>query len=158
MDRVLSDSVTKLSLSLSMDGIRYQISDATNIEDAAADYWSEMFRLMADEGVGVTKVSTVLLMYPFVSEFLAFEGFVDFSSLLEIALNSIDYDNVYFHPEFEFVDMAGQNYALFDEEGELIGHAGDAVDPVSYARLSPYPMVNILRTPLVKAAQRRENV
>lgn len=137
--------------------IRYTISNARTVIEAVDDYWSEVFHLIA---TNEREVSTVLLVYPFMDLFRSFDKFDEFSLQLEDALteskmNGIEFDNVFFHPEYRFIDRDGQAYLIFDEEtGEPLGLSSDLLDPVSYSRRSPWPIVNILRSPFVKLAQK----
>ena len=62
-------------------------------------------------------------------------------------------ENVYFHPDFQFIDRDGQTVFIFDDDGNVVGTSDEMVTPVSYARRSPYPTVNILRSHMVETAQ-----
>ena len=61
---------------------------------------------------------------------------------------------MYFHPEFKFKDKDGQVYFLFDDDGNVLGLSSDVVEPISYSRRSPWPIINILRTPMVTTVQK----
>lgn len=136
--------------------IRYEVSNANDISQAYEDYWKEVFLLQSSL---VYEITTTLLIYPNVFEFQNIENFETFSleldAAVEEAMLSAEIDNVYFHPEYKFVDKEEQVYLIFSEDtGEIIGDSKSIVSPVSYARRSPIPFVNILRSPMVKAVQK----
>ena len=103
------------------------------------------------------EISTTLLMYK-ENLFSDVEEFEIFSEELddEIKNRNIEstINNVYFHPDFNFRDKDGQNVLMFDEEGNIIGESTKLVRPSSYARRSPFPIVNILRSQMVQEAQK----
>jgi hypothetical protein len=135
--------------------IRYAISQASNIENAHKEYWDEVsFILNSSQD----DVSTTLLIYPQLDLMSNMEEFDIFSEELDDEIKNRELDatinNVYFHPEFNFRDKDGQIVVLFDDEGNVIGDSGSLVTPASYARRSPWPIVNILRSQMVKEAQK----
>jgi len=134
--------------------IRYKISSATNLLTAIKDYWYEISLL---HKFSPSEIVTVLLVFPFVPEFDSYTIFEEYGTCLDNAAANLfenQIDNVYFHPEFKFVDKDGQIFFLFDDEGNVVGSTEDIIAPVSYARRSPWPIVNILRSPMVKQAQK----
>eukprot|EP01038_Epipyxis_sp_PR26KG_P008988 gene8988-12123_t len=140
--------------------IRYAISKATTINEAYYDYWNEVEILLS---ANVKDISTVLLVYPYL--FTDFSRYSEFTDSLDTALSdetssgkdfqfSTCINNVYFHPDFKFYDKEAQVVVVFDENGDVIGTSDEIVSPISYARRSPYPIVNILRSGMVKASQK----
>ena len=138
-------------------GIHYAISDAVSHEQAFRDFWLQTASFLGKEN---SEVSTVLLIYSQPELFANIKEFEDFCECLDHALlpYSLNFEEplqlVYFHPDFEFVDKDGQVYFVFDADGQVIGLSSDFVNPVSYARRSPWPIINLLRTPQVKAVQK----
>lgn len=137
--------------------IRYYVSDAKSSQEALIDYWNEVDIIIS---TNERTISTTLLIYPFLSHFQAFADFEEFSKDLDIEMEAhhkdilTSIDNVYFHPQYRFVDRNEQVFILFNENYEPIGQSDDVISAVSYARRSPYPMINILRAPMVKQAQK----
>lgn len=142
--------------------IRYKMSNAQTIEEAYYDFWMELYYLSRST---VKEISTVLLIFsPLSPLFKDFAFFTEFTETLDSALsNSSEYasfdlsgfaNNVYFHPHFNFQDKEQQNVFLFDADGNICGTSADIIHPISYARRSPYPVINILRSKMVESAQK----
>jgi hypothetical protein len=99
--------------------------------------------LAGGEQVDERQLSTVLLITP---EFNmhAVGGFDAFADTLTEALTLLGVESrlqlVFFHPEYSFRDGKDR--------------AGGEGDSANYARRSPWPMINLLRTPQVRAAQK----
>jgi len=117
----------------------YTIDRSTSLEDMYARYWQEVVRV---ESQDESELSTTLLVAP---EFCMdqIEIFEQFSTTLTQPLSALGLEAsiqlVFFHPNWSFRDGSAR-------EGE-----GAAAN---YARRSPWPMINILRTKQVRAAQR----
>lgn len=137
--------------------ILYALSDAVTHEQAFRDFWLQTADFLSKENA---EASTVLLIYPQPQLFADVKEFENFCECLDQALLPyvLNFEEplqlVYFHPEYEFVDKDGQVYFIFDDDGQVVGLSSDFVNPVSYARRSPWPMINLLRTPQVKAVQK----
>lgn len=133
--------------------IRYHISNAACLNDAHNDYWNEVTKIVETNS---DEISTTLLIYN--DLFANVEDFEIFSEELDDEIKNRDIEsiinNVYFHPDFNFRDKDGQNVLIFDEEGNIIGESTKIIRPSSYARRSPYPIVNILRSEQVQEAQK----
>jgi len=135
-----SSSVEKAGMPVG--GVTYPICHAANAEGVYAQFWSEIVDLMeTDERTR----ATVLLITPDFAMYAPgfFDGLAD---TLNGALSSLkierDTQLVFFHPEYMFRDGKQRNG---------VGAEGAAAN---YARRSPYPMINLLRTPQVRAAQK----
>lgn len=122
--------------------VGYPLSRATTTEELYQAFWQEVENLrMVDE----RELATVLLVAP---EFALHSagGFDAFSDTLNNALSSLGFEEhfqlVFFHPDYTFRD--GQNRFGSESEGSA----------ANFARRSPYPMINLLRTPQVRAAQK----
>jgi hypothetical protein len=119
--------------------VYYTIDRSTSMEDMYARYWQEVVRV-ADRSE--RDLSTTLLIAP---EFCLdnVEIFESFSTTLTQPLSALGIEDaiqlVFFHPQWSFRDG-----------GERGGDGAAA----NYARRSPWPMINILRTNQVRAAQR----
>ncbi|CAJ1963992.1 unnamed protein product [Cylindrotheca closterium] len=117
----------------------YCIDRCTSLEDMYARYWAEVVRV---ENQDQSELSTTLLVAP---EFCIdqIEIFEQFSTTLTQPLSALDLESsiqlVFFHPNWSFRDGSAR---------EGIGAAAN------YARRSPWPMINILRTSQVRAAQK----
>jgi hypothetical protein len=124
---------------LPMGPVFYTVDRSTSLEDMYARYWSEVVRV---ENKDETDLSTTLLIAP---EFCMdhVEIFESFSTTLTQPLSALDVERsiqlVFFHPHWSFRDG-----------GERGGEGAAA----NYARRSPWPMINILRTNQVRAAQK----
>jgi hypothetical protein len=124
---------------LPVGGVHYPISRVKTSEECYAVYWKEVVYLLNSDD---REVSTTLLIIP---EFGIgnIEGFTSFTDTLTSPLVPLGLERfiqlVYFHPQWVFRDGA-------DRAGE-----GAAAN---FARRSPFPMINILRTPQVRLAQK----
>ena len=119
--------------------VYYTVDRSTSMEDIYAQYWEEVVRVQdRDE----KDLSTTLLITP---EFCMdnVEMFENFSTTLTQPLSALGVEDfiqlVFFHPHWSFRD------------GGARGGQGAAAN---YARRSPWPMINILRTNQVRAAQK----
>lgn len=118
----------------------YTIDRSTSMEDMYACYWKEVVRV---EQQPESDLSTTLLIAP---EFCMdnVEIFESFSTTLTQPLSALGVEDaiqlVFFHPHWSFRDGG--------ERGIGEGMAAN------YARRSPWPMINILRTNQVRAAQK----
>ena len=119
--------------------VYYTADRSTSMEDMYAAYWEEVVRV---ENQPEHDLSTTLLVAP---EFCFdnVEIFESFSNTLTQPLSALGIEDiiqlVFFHPHW-----------VFRDGGERGGEGGAA----NYARRSPWPMINILRTNQVRAAQR----
>jgi len=119
--------------------VYYTIDRSTAMEDMYAIYWEEVVRV---ENQPEKDLSTTLLITP---EFCFdnVEIFETFSTTLTQPLSALGIENliqlVFFHPQWSFRDG---------------GERGGDGAAFNYARRSPWPMINILRTNQVRAAQR----
>jgi len=119
--------------------VYYTTDRSTSMEDMYAAYWEEVVRV---ENQPEHDLSTTLLIAP---EFCIdnVEIFESFSTTLTQPLSALGIENiiqlVFFHPHW-----------VFRDGGERGGEGAAA----NYARRSPWPMINILRTNQVRAAQR----
>lgn len=124
---------------LPMGPVYYAIERCTQMEDMYARYWKEVVRV---EQNPEKDISTTLLIAP---EFCLdnIELFENFANTLTQPLTALGVEDllqlVFFHPCWTFRDGG-------DRSG--VGAAAN------YARRSPWPMINILRTKQVRAAQR----
>lgn len=135
--------------------IKYSISSASTSEVAFSEFWEECAIMLESD---IKEISTVLLVLPD-----AFESIVEFEKFTATLDQGLETGSdkfkdeislVYFHPEFQFRDKDGQNMAMFNDAGEFIGMSNDMVNPIDYSRRSPWPIINILRTPSVTRLQR----
>jgi len=119
--------------------VYYTTDRSSSFEDMYAVYWNEVVRV-ADQTE--KDLSTTLLITP---EFCMdnVEIFETWSTTLTQPLSALGLEDmiqlVFFHPQWVFRDGGGR--------------AGDGA-AANYARRSPWPMINILRTNQVRAAQR----
>jgi hypothetical protein len=124
---------------LPMGPVYYAVERCTQVEDMYARYWKEVVRV---EQNPEKEISTTLLIAP---DFCLdnIELFENFSNTLTQPLTALGVEDllqlVFFHPSWTFRDG-----------GERSGVGAAA----NYARRSPWPMINILRTKQVRAAQR----
>ena len=127
------------SAGLPVGPVYYEIDRSTTVEDMYTKFWEEVVRV---EQQSEKEISTTLLICP---EFYMdnVELFEEFSNSLTRSLPALKVDDliqlVFFHPHWSFRDG-----------GERTG-AGMAAN---YARRSPWPMINILRTSQVRKAQK----
>ena len=125
---------------LPMGQVRYTIERCTSIEAMYARYWKEVVMV---ERQNERDLSTTLLIGP---EFCIdhVELFENFSTTLTQPLTGLGLEDllqlVFFHPHWTFRDG-----------GNRQSEGGSAAN---YARRSPWPMINILRTNQVRAAQK----
>ena len=125
---------------LPLGNVYYDVDRSTAMEDMYASYWKEVVRL---ENSNEKEVSTILLIAP---EFCLdqIEVFDTFTTTLTQPLGPLEIENliqlVFFHPQWSFRDGSARS-------GKQAGAA-------NYARRSPWPMFNILRTNQVRAAQK----
>mmetsp|Transcript_32779 Transcript_32779/g.68927 ORF Transcript_32779/g.68927 Transcript_32779/m.68927 type:complete len:477 (-) Transcript_32779:186-1616(-) len=119
--------------------VHYHVDRVSVMEDAYKAYWSEVCRI---EEVGQETISTTLHILP---EFCmnSVELFEQWADTLTGTLEALGVEEllqlIFFHPQWTFRDGG-------DRSG-----AGLAAN---YARRSPWPMVNILRTKQVRVAQK----
>ncbi|CAB9527275.1 Protein of unknown function (DUF1415) [Seminavis robusta] len=124
---------------LPMGPVFYTVDRATAFENMYARYWKEVVRI---EQESEKEISTTLLIAP---EFYIdnVELFESFSNTLTQPLTALGVEDllqlVFFHPQWSFRD------------GGARAGGGEAAN---YARRSPWPMINILRTKQVRAAQK----
>lgn len=124
---------------LPMGPVYYTTDRSTTFEDMYARYWEEVVRV---ESQPESDLSTTLMITP---EFCMdnVELFEIFSTTLTQPLSALGVEDiiqlVFFHPHWTFRDG-----------GERGGEGAAA----NYARRSPWPMINILRTNQVRAAQK----
>jgi hypothetical protein len=118
----------------------YAVDRSSGFEDMYARYWKEVVRV---EQNNEKDVSTTLLITP---EFCMdnLELFETFTNTLTQPLTALGIEDliqlVFFHPVWSFRD----GNARTTVEGQA----------ANYARRSPWPMINILRTSQVRAAQK----
>jgi len=122
-----------------MGPVYYAVDRSTRMEDVYSAYWKMVVKVeQSDE----RDLSTTLHIFPnFCMDNI--ESFENFSNTLTQPLESLGVEEllqlVFFHPEWTFRD------------GGARSGMGSAAN---YARRSPWPMINILRTNQVRAAQR----
>ena len=120
-------------------GVTYPLSHATTGEEVYEAFWAQVLELAATDQ---KTISTVLLMTP---RFALHSGggYDMLAETLNDCLTTLgvedDIQLVFFHPQYAFRDGK-----------ERLGADGAA----NYARRSPYPMINLLRTPQVRDAQK----
>lgn len=122
-----------------MGPVHYHVDRVTTMEDAYAAYWSEVCRI---ESVGQNEISTTLQILPeFCMNYV--ELFEQWADTLTGTLEALEVEQllqlIFFHPHWTFRDGG-------DRSGSGLA--------ANYARRSPWPMVNILRTKQVRTAQR----
>ena len=136
-------TIDPMRAGIPMGGVRYTVSRAKEPEEAFFRYWEEVEALLR---VTEREMSTVLLVFPELELFGNFELFESYCESLGDALCSStmcmenEIQLVFFHPKYQFRD--GQ------------ARSGEEMGAANFARRSPWPMINILRTPQVKAAQK----
>jgi hypothetical protein len=140
--KVCPFSSSTFKAGLPIGGVCYPLSRATTSEEMYQAFWQEVENLqLTDE----RELATTLLVAPDFAPYSA-SGFDAFADTLNNALSSLGLEEqlqlVFFHPEYTFRD--GQNRFGTENEGAA----------ANYARRSPYPMINLLRTPQVRAAQK----
>jgi hypothetical protein len=125
---------------LPVGNVFYCVDRATGFEDMYVRYWKEVSRLEQNDE---KEISTTLLICPnFCIDNL--ELFESFTNTLTQPLTALEIENliqlVFFHPVWSFRDGGARSSTT-----------GSAAN---YARRSPWPMINILRTSQVRAAQK----
>ena len=121
-------------------GVTYPITHATTAEEVYEEFWGQVLELAATDE---RQISTVLLLTP---RFALHSpgGFDVFADTLNNALEQLRVEEtiqlVFFHPMYTFRDG----------KARLTGDDGAA----NFARRSPFPMINLLRTPQARKAQR----
>lgn len=137
-----TQSATKSGIPLGP--VRYHIDRVSTFEEAYMAYWSEVCKI---ESVDESEISTTLHILP---QFCmnTVELFEQWADTLTGTLDALDdLENllqlIFFHPNWIFRD--GGRDRSTDGGGGMAAH---------YARRSPWPMVNILRTKQVRVAQR----
>jgi hypothetical protein len=119
--------------------VYYAVDRTTSIEEMYARYWQEVVRV---EDQPEKALSTTLLIAP---EFCIdnVELFESFGGTLTQTLTALGVETllqlIFFHPHWVFRDG---------------GERGGTGAAANYARRSPWPMINILRTKQVRAAQK----
>lgn len=126
-----------------MGNVRYTVSRATGPDEAFYAFWEEVgYILQTPE----KNCSTVLLVFPELELFGNYELFESYCESLSDALCAStmcledEIQLVFFHPKYQFRD--GQ------------ARTGEEMGAANFARRGPWPIINILRTPQVRAAQR----
>lgn len=124
---------------LPMGKVFYTVERCTSMEEMYARYWKEVVRV---EQNPEKELSTTLLIAPeFCMENI--ELFESFSNTLTQPLTALDIEEllqlVFFHPYWTFRDGGDRS--------------GDGM-AANYARRSPWPMINLLRTQQVRSAQK----
>jgi len=122
-----------------MGPVHYQVDRVIGMEDAYAAYWAEVCRI---ENVGQDEISTTLQILPeFCMNYV--EIFEQWADTLTGTLEALEVEEllqlIFFHPHWTFRDGG-------DRSGSGLA--------ANYARRSPWPMVNILRTKQVRTAQK----
>ncbi|GKY91902.1 hypothetical protein MPSEU_000161800 [Mayamaea pseudoterrestris] len=124
---------------LPLGEIYYCVDRSSGVEDVYARYWREVVRV---ETLKEKDLSTTLMIVP---EFFLdnVELFESFSTTLTQSLTFLKVEDllqlVFFHPHWSFRD------------GDARAGEGQAAN---YARRSPWPMINLLRTTQVRTAQK----
>lgn len=129
---------------LPLGDVFYEVDRSSTVEDVYAKYWQEVVRIEQNKE---KDISTSLLILP---EFNMdnVELFESFSTTLTNALTVLDVEElmqlVFFHPHWSFRDGGARASSTGQD------------DPMAanYARRSPWPMINLLRTKQVRAAQK----
>jgi hypothetical protein len=125
---------------LPLGNVYYAVDRSSGFEDMYERYWKEVTRI---EQNPEKDISTILLITP---EFCMdnIELFESFTNTLTQPLTALGIEDllqlVFFHPVWSFRDG--------DARTSATGQAAN------YARRSPWPMINLLRTTQVRAAQK----
>jgi len=145
VQRLMSDlgicpfSPSATQAGLPIGPVFYEVSRASTVEDMYAKYWEEVVRV---EQQSEKDLSTTLLVTPefFMDNVELFESFCNTLTQPLTTLNVEDLlQLVFFHPHWSFRDG---------------GDRATQGQAANYARRSPWPMINILRTKQVRAAQK----
>ncbi|KAA8490799.1 hypothetical protein FVE85_1246 [Porphyridium purpureum] len=138
-----------------MGEVRYEIVTQSTPEEVFAAFWREIELMQkTDERA----LSTTLMITPNFFQYNA-EGFDSFCATLTSALTVLnvqkDVQLVFFHPLYCFRD-GGNRFGESNQRGATSEDASLTHDTVAanFARRSPFGMINLLRTPQVRAAQR----
>lgn len=123
--------------------VRYTVSRTVSPDEAFLRYWEEVQALLA---CPEKEMSTILLIFPELQLFGNYELFESYCESLSDGLcsSSLCLENeiqlVFFHPKYQFRD--GQ------------ARTSSEMGSANFARRGPWPMINILRTNQVRAAQK----
>jgi len=121
-------------------GVTYPLSQASTGEEVYEAFWGQVLELQATDE---RELSTVLLLTPRFALHSA-GGFDLLADSLNTALTSLRLEEqvqlVFFHPGYVFRD--GKDRIGVDDGA------------ANFARRSPFPMINLLRTPQVRKAQK----
>ena len=122
-----------------MGPVYYAVDRSQNMEDVYESYWKMVVKVEENDQ---RDLATTLHIFPeFCMENV--EAFENFSNTLTQPLESLGVEDllqlVFFHPYWTFRDG---------------GDRGGTGAAANYARRSPWPMINILRTNQVRAAQK----
>jgi len=124
---------------LPIGGVTYPLTRAAHAEAVYEAFWGQVLQL---EAADARTLATVLLLTPSFCTHSA-GGFDLFADTLNEALVELGLEEqlqlVFFHPEYAFRDGK-----------QRLGDDGAA----NFARRSPFPMINLLRTPQVRDAQK----
>jgi hypothetical protein len=127
---------------LPLGTVFYKVERCTSFEEMYAAYWKEVVRV---EQSNERELSTTLLIAPelCLDQLELFESFTNTLTQPLTALLGLEdlLQLVFFHPQWSFRDG----------DARASKHQGQAAN---YARRSPWPMINILRTTQVRAAQK----
>lgn len=127
---------------LPLGKVFYTVDRLSTVEEAYLSYWRELVRL---ENTNERELSTTLLIMPNFS-ISNVELFESFSTTLTQPLEPLDLEKitqlVFFHPRWSFRESSG------------IDRTSGAGHAANYARRSPWPMINLLRTSQVRTAQK----
>lgn len=127
---------------LPLGKVFYTVDRISTVEEAYLSYWRELVRL---ENTNERELSTTLLIMPNFS-ISNVELFESFSTTLTQPLEPLDLEKitqlVFFHPRWSFRESSG------------IDRTSGAGHAANYARRSPWPMINLLRTSQVRTAQK----
>jgi len=130
--------IQNLQIILFILRVRYTVSRAKNCDQAFLAYWKEVQALLS---VPERDISTVLLVFPEFDLFGNYEVFENYCDSLSDSLScsSLALEDevqlVFFHPQYSFRDGNAR--------------AGLESGAANFARRSPWPMINLLRTPQV---------
>ncbi|KAK4536998.1 hypothetical protein CDCA_CDCA10G3023 [Cyanidium caldarium] len=132
--------------------VHYEVSGARSPEHAYRDFWAHVALLQYSDP---KRISTTLLVTPHLLQdgsaddsLCSAEAFDAVTAPLQSALTELGLEQlvqlVFFHPGYVFRD-GNDRYAVDAQVGAR---------PTDYARRSPWPMINVLRTRQVRMGQR----
>ena len=132
--------------------VHYEVSGARSPEHAYRDFWAHVALLQYSDP---KRISTTLLITPYLLQdgstddnLCSAEAFDAVTAPLQSALTELGLEQlvqlVFFHPGYVFRD-GNDRYAVDAQVGAR---------PTDYARRSPWPMINVLRTRQVRMGQR----